>query len=164
MLAGTIVFLCFKGDIDTYLISHPKDGLELTASMFGEFYPNPGNKTLQSLSTSAAFTLEAMGTFALMFIIFILIRINSIPKLVTPILIGVTVGALIIIIAPYTQACFNPFRDLGPRIVSYFTNWKNVAFDLPQFGFLTVYCFGPIAGALLAAFTHQKISIKKNLK
>ena len=164
ILAGIAVFIYFKGDIESFLISNPKENLKLTASMFGEFYPNPGNKTLQSLSTSTAFLLETLGTFVLMLSIFIVSNIKSIPKSITPLIIGITVGALIIIIAPYTQACFNPFRDFGPRIVSYFTDWKSVAFDLPQFGFFTVYFMGPIIGGSLAALLHKKMFLTRNVK
>lgn len=63
-----------------------------------------------------------------------------------PPLIGLTVGALISIIAPLTQAGFNPARDFGPRIVAWFAGWKTVAFTSSW-----VYIIAPIVGASIGA-------------
>jgi glycerol uptake facilitator-like aquaporin len=63
-----------------------------------------------------------------------------------PPLIGLTVGALIAVVAPLTQAGFNPARDFGPRIVAWFAGWKTVAFTGAW-----VYIVAPIVGAILGA-------------
>jgi glycerol uptake facilitator protein len=67
-----------------------------------------------------------------------------------PIFIGLTVSVLISVIAPLTQACFNPARDFGPRLFACIAGWGSIA--LPGFrdlGWLTVYIIAPIVGAVL---------------
>lgn len=163
-LAGLAVYLIFASDIASFEASHHIiRGLEsskTTAMMFGEFYPNPGNKELTELSTLSAMLLEAFGTFLLMSMILLLVNSNKINHKIVPTLIGITVGILIVFIAPYTQAGFNPFRDLGPRLVSAIMGWKSIVFNLQQFGFITVYVLGPILGASIASFLFKTI-VKK---
>jgi len=162
VLAGFAVYFIFSTDILAFENSHSiVRGLEsskTTAMMFGEFYPNPGNPDLKTLSTFSAMTLEVLGTFALMLAILVLVNSKKINNKLIPTLIGITVGILIVLIAPYTQAGFNPFRDLGPRLVSAIMGWKSVVFNLPQLGFLTVYVLGPIIGAGLASYFYKKVN------
>ena len=64
--------------------------------------------------------------------------------------IGLTVSALISVLAPLTQACFNPARDFGPRLFAYFAGWGSVAIPgQTSTGFFTVYIVAPIVGAIL---------------
>jgi glycerol uptake facilitator protein len=163
-LAGLAVYLIFATDITSFEASHNIiRGLEsskTTAMMFGEFYPNPGNKDLKELSTISAMALEAIGTFLLMSMILLLVNSNKINHRIIPTLIGITVGILIVFIAPYTQAGFNPFRDLAPRLVSAIMGWESIVFDLKQFGFITVYVLGPILGASIASLLFKTV-VKK---
>jgi len=114
-----------------------------SAKTFGEYYHDP-------VGTDAAFYAEAFGTAILAFVIFSLTH----PKndcqqnnVYIPPLIGCCVGGLISIIAPLTQAGFNPARDFGPRIVAYFAGWgRQVSFQ----GWW-VYVVGPIIGAPIGA-------------
>lgn len=156
VLAGLAIFFIFSNDISSFESSHNIiRGLEsskATAMMFGEFYPNPGNTSLKELSTLSAMIFEAFGTFLLMMMILLLVNSTKVNHKLIPSLIGITVGILIVFIAPYTQAGFNPFRDLGPRLVSAIMGWNSIVFDLKQFGFITVYVLGPILGAALASF------------
>lgn len=164
VLAGLAVFMIFSSDITLFEAAHNiTRGLEsskTTAMMFGEFYPNPGNKDLKELSTFSAMLFEAIGTFLLMLMILLLVNSNKINHKVIPTLIGITVGILIVFIAPYTQAGFNPFRDLGPRLVSAIMGWKSIVFDLEQFGFITVYVLGPILGASTASLFFKTVLLK----
>ena len=164
VIAGFAVYFIFSTDILVFEQSHSiirgLGSSKTTAMMFGEFYPNPGNPNLKTLSTFSAMMLEAVGTFALMLTILILVNSKKINDKMVPTLIGITVGILIVFIAPYTQAGFNPFRDLGPRLVSSLMGWKSIVFDLPQFGFITVYVLGPILGAGLASLLFKRISTK----
>jgi glycerol uptake facilitator-like aquaporin len=69
-----------------------------------------------------------------------------------PPLIGATVGGLIAVIAPLTQAGFNPARDFGPRIIAWLAGWKAIAFQ----GWW-VYVIAPIVGAPIGAFVADKL-------
>ncbi len=111
-----------------------------SASAFGEYW---------SVSSAAgAFFAEAYGTAMLAFMIFALTNPKNEttaknPHLIPP-LIGATVGALISVIAPLTQAGFNPARDFGPRIVSWLAGWGGIAMK----GWW-VYVLAPIVGACI---------------
>ena len=75
-----------------------------------------------------------------------------------PVFIGLTVSALISVLAPLTQACFNPARDFGPRLFAYFAGWGVVAIPgLSDLGWLTVYIVAPIAGAVAGGGFYQHL-------
>jgi glycerol uptake facilitator protein len=101
-----------------------------------------------------AFLAEAVGTGLLAFVVFALTHEkNEVMKDgFFPPMIGLTVGALVAIIAPLTQAGFNPARDFGPRIVAYLAGWKGVAFNN-----WWVYVIAPIVGAPIGAAVADKI-------
>ncbi|QEM67456.1 MIP family channel protein [Geobacter sp. FeAm09] len=125
-----------------------------TAQMFGEFYPSPGAGPAAAVSPHAAFLAEAVGTFILVSMIFALTEGCNLGRpsdTVSPLFIGLTVTALISILAPLTQAGFNPARDLAPRIFAWMTGWGAAAFPDAGFGFITVYVLGPIAGGVAAS-------------
>lgn len=69
-----------------------------------------------------------------------------------PPLIGLTVGGLISVFAPITQAGFNPARDLGPRVVAYAAGWGGISFQ----GWW-VYFVAPLVGAPLGAGLADKL-------
>lgn len=99
--------------------------------------------------------MEAFGTGVLAFVVFALTHSKNdaqVNKVYIPPLIGLTVAALVSILAPLTQCGINPARDYGPRIVAYFAGWKGVALK----GWW-VYTFGPIVGAPIGAFLADKI-------
>jgi glycerol uptake facilitator protein len=67
-----------------------------------------------------------------------------------PIFIGLTVSVLISVIAPLTQACFNPARDFGPRLFASLAGWGAIAWPgLSDLGWLNVYIIAPTLGAVL---------------
>lgn len=154
-IAGIFLYLIFNPVIQSFEAEHEiirgTLASQKTSMIFGEFYPNPGNNTLQNLSTLSAFFLESIGTFLLMIGILVITNSSRISSKAIPILIGATVTLLIIFIAPYTQAGLNPARDFGPRLVAYFSGWGNASFPIQSFGFLIVYILGPISGAILAS-------------
>ena len=76
------------------------------------------------------------------------------PFLIPP-LIGLSVGALISVIAPLTQCGMNPARDFGPRIIAALAGWGNVAMK----GWW-VYVIAPIVGAPLGAWVADKVLYK----
>lgn len=107
------------------------------------------------ITTATAFFAEAFGTAVLAFVIFSLTNKNNDcakNKVFIPPLIGVTVGALIGVIAPLTQAGFNPARDFGPRIIAWLAGWKGVAFTK-----WWLYVLAPLVGAPIGAILAEKL-------
>jgi glycerol uptake facilitator protein len=138
-------------------------GSEITAMCYGEYFPNPGRLSsaiynseehgkLNDLVTEpVAILAEVLGTMILALAIFALTdERNSAAPLgrMAPVFIGLTVSILIAVIAPLTQACFNPARDFGPRLFASLAGWGSIALPGPRgAGFFTVYILAPIIGA-----------------
>ena len=132
-----------------------------TATMYGEYYPNPGVGFFQDtqgagVGTGAAFLAEFLATGVLSFGIFALTDSRNIAKPgahLAPLFIGMTVAILIAVFGPVTQACLNPARDFGPRFITAAFGWGRFAFEgteaQPLWGTLAVYLLGPITGAVL---------------
>ena len=121
--------------------------------IFGEFFPNPGGRPLTAearamVSPVAAFGIEFAGTAVLALVILGLTdeRNAARPRELAPVAIGLTVTLLISVVAPLTMACFNPARDLAPRIWSALAGWGGVPFTANGWGWLTVYVLAPLAG------------------
>lgn len=152
--AGILYFI-YGGFIADYELSHnivrgTQESI-VTASMFGEFFPNPGfSGVIRNVTQWQACSAEFFGSFILVYMIFWLIHPKN-ESQYTPLLIGMTVGGLICLLAPISQGGFNPARDFGPRLFSYFAGWGDAAFQGPSFSFLTVYILGPIGGGIAAA-------------
>lgn len=82
--------------------------------------------------------LEAIATFALMFIVLTTAVDDRAPKL-GGLCIGLTVGMCILAIGPLTGASMNPARTFGPAICG--NHWD----------MFPAYIIGPVAGAAVAA-------------
>ncbi len=136
-------------------------GSEGSAMVFGEFFPNPGGKALTEAKAIVphfrAFGIEVIATAVLMVVILALTdeRNKERPTPLAPAFIGLTVTLLISICGPLTMACFNPARDLGPRLFSSVAGWGSVPFTANGIGWLTVYILAPILGAVLGGFAHR---------
>jgi glycerol uptake facilitator protein len=138
-------------------------GSEASAMVLTEFYPNPGGKPLSEATMAMpmwrAMTIEIIGTAMLMLVILGVThpRNRSATATHAPWVIGLTVTALISLIAPLTMGAFNPARDLGPRIVAAGAGWGAEVFRVNGIGWFTVYVLSPILGAQLGGLIHQKI-------
>lgn len=55
------------------------------------------------------------------------------------------------------QACLNPARDFGPRMVAWIFGWGSAAFPDKSGVFFLVYILGPIAGGLIASLFFVKV-------
>lgn len=177
-LAAAVLYGLFHPLIEekerTKQVERGKAGSEITAMCYGEYFPNPGKhgagagsydasehgKHTATISELAAILAEFLGTAILALIVFALIdeRNSATPQArLAPVFIGITVAILICVIAPLTQACFNPARDFGPRLFAYFAGWGDIAIPGPRgLGFLTVYILAPSAGAVFGGgiYTH----------
>jgi glycerol uptake facilitator protein len=156
--AAALLYVLFSGSICQYEALHGivrgTPSSIKTAMIFGEFYPNPGAGAAASVSTSIAFAAECIGTFVLVFLILVLTEGCNLGRpdhAMAPLFIGMTVTAIISIIAPLTQAGINPARDLSPRLFAMLGGWGQAAFPDHHYGFLTVYILGPISGGIIAA-------------
>jgi glycerol uptake facilitator protein len=153
LIAGFLLFQLIKNDIEIYNLK--------TACIFGEFFPNPTFETLDWVSLPIASLIEATATFSLIYLIFTITSISKIQKL-SPTLIGITVGILIYIVAPYTQCCMNPARDFAPRIIAHFNGWEKLAFSHNGIGWLLVYVISPLIGGVAGSLIFR-ITLKKRL-
>ena len=132
-------------------------GSELSAMVFGEYFPNPAvfgtdETAWRIVSLRGAFVAEMVGTAMLAFMVGTLTSERNMarpPAGMTAIMIGLTVAAIISVLAPLTQAGLNPARDLGPRVVAYFLGWGEIAIPGPRGGWLSVYVVAPCIGALI---------------
>jgi glycerol uptake facilitator protein len=138
-------------------------GSEITAMCYGEYFPNPGVQSTSPhmVTETAAFLAEFLGTLILGMVIFAVTdsRNQVAPQSrLAPVFIGLTVSILISVIAPLTQACFNPARDFGPRLFAFLAGWGNIAIPGPNgTGFFTVYILAPILGAIAGGGLYDRL-------
>ena len=176
-LAAVTLFLFYGGILaeqeSEKKVVRGSRGSEITAMCYGEYFPNPGapgaaaaysagdTAKLDALvSEPLAFGVEVVGTFILALVVFALTdeRNRAAPMArLGPVFIGLTVAVLISVIAPLTQACFNPARDFGPRVFAALAGWGKVALPGRGTGFLTVYILAPVAGACLGGGLYAKV-------
>lgn len=168
-LAALVLFVLYRPYLEAKErdkgLTRGKPGSELTAMCYGEYFPNPGplagaadlynpDSRLafdERVTEGMAFLAELVGTLVLGLVVFAVTdkRNQAAPGAnLAPAFIGLTVAVLISVIAPLTQACFNPARDFGPRLVAYFAGWGPVAIPGPRGGFFTVYILAPTLGAV----------------
>lgn len=137
-------------------------GSEATAMIFGEYFPNPGGKALTEaararMSLGSAFGAEVIGTAILLLVICCVTdeRNKARPQALTAATIGLTVTLLISLLGPLTMACFNPARDLAPRLFSSLAGWGSLPFQVNGSGWLTVFIIAPILGGLVGGGIYQ---------
>lgn len=178
MLAAATLFALFQpflADLEAKKgVERGRLGSEITAMCYGEYFPNPAPMAAgperydparhavynRLVSAPAAFLAEVIGTMLLALMVFAFTderNSGAPPARLAPAFIGLTIAVLISLIAPLTQACFNPARDFGPRVVAYFAGWGEIAIPGPRgLGFLTVYIIAPILGAVLGGGLHHR--------
>ena len=170
IMAGAMLYILFGPSIAQYEMAHDivrgTAASVDTARMFGEFYPNPGDANA-SVSLPLAMLAEGFGTMMLVLFIFGLTEDCNVGKPssdLQPLFIGLAVASIIFFVAPLTQACLNPARDFGPRLVAYLTGWGNAALPDAVGGWFWVYILAPILGGTIAALLFKYIlePINKN--
>jgi len=135
--------------------------------VFGEYFPNPAifgtaEDAWRVVTMRTAFIAEVVGTAMLALLVFSLTSDRNPsrpPSALAAVLIGVGVAAIISVVAPLTQAALNPARDFGPRLVSYFLGWDQIAIPGPRGGWLTVYIIAPMVGAIIGGGIYSAIKL-----
>ncbi|MDR1297747.1 MAG: aquaporin [Deltaproteobacteria bacterium] len=162
--AAAFLYLQFRGAIlhfeEARELVRGAPGSELAAMVFGEYFPHPGVQNALGWAPGVvgeplAMLAEFVGTGILAAMVFALTdRHNKggAGPYLTPAFIGLTVAAVISILAPITQAGLNPARDFGPRVVAFLAGWGTVAIPGPSGGFFTVYILSPCLGAITGGF------------
>ena len=96
---------------------------------------------------------EFIGTFALMWAIMGAAVNPTSDKAWAPFVIGGTLGAAVLLLAPMTGGGFNPARAFGPALVT------------GEFGpagtFLLAFIVAPLAGAVAAALAYSAVALKQ---
>ncbi len=87
----------------------------------------------------AGATIEAIGTFCLVLVILAAVFSRKSFKEWAPLVIGTTLGFIVMVGGPLTGGSFNPARWFGPALVG------------NEWGGVWPYLIGPIVGSLLAA-------------
>lgn len=99
--------------------------------------------------------IEAIETFILMLVIMGVAVDSRAPQGFAGLIIGATVGGIIMMTAGPTGSSFNPARTFGPYVVD------SLAGGTVAWSHFPVYVIGPVLGAVLAAFTYDMIATSK---
>jgi glycerol uptake facilitator protein len=140
-VGAALVYLLMGGAIAEHerqhAIARGQPGSEASAKVFGEYFTVPA---------TTAFGVEAAATGVLLLVVGATGRLRS--RYVVAACIGLTIAVLIYLVGPLTMACFNPARDLAPRVFSALAGWGTVPFHANGTGWFTVYVLAPIVGGL----------------
>lgn len=101
--------------------------------------------------------IEAIAAFILMFVIMGIAVDSRAPKEWGGLVIGLTVGGIIMMTAGPTGSSFNPARTFGPYLVNSVLGGNIKWIEFP------IYVIGPLIGAITAAFTYRIIASSRQL-
>ena len=123
---------------------------EHTIATQGIFSTLPGNG-VADVSITSAFVDQVVGTALLVFLIFALTSAWNNPPMANlgPFVIGLVVVAIGMAWGANAGYAINPARDFGPRLVSFFLGWGDIAIPGPRGGWFTVYIVAPVVGAVI---------------
>lgn len=165
--AAATLYVLFHGFLEHFEAVHKLvrggAGSELSAQVYGEYFPNPGIRAALKASDGVitlpvAMLAEALGTAFLAFFVFAVTDERHAERLrgsfAAP-LIGLMAALIIAVVAPLTQAGLNPARDFGPRLFAYLMGWGRVAIPGPRGGFFMVYILAPIVGGMSGGAVYE---------
>lgn len=168
-LAASVLYVMFAKAITSFEategIVRGEAGSQLSAMIFGEYFPNPAifgtsAASWDILSPGTALLAEAIGTALLVFFIFSLTDPQNRGRpsaALTPFFIGFTISIIISVIGPLTQAGLNPARDFGPRLFAFLAGWDHIALPGPRWDFW-IYVAGPVIGGLVGGFLYSRFA------
>ncbi|MBC8650194.1 aquaporin [Pseudomonas sp. MTM4] len=116
-----------------------------------------------SLSIGQAFLVEVVITAILLGMIMALTDDgNGLPRgPLAPLLIGLLIAVIGGAMGPLTGFAMNPARDFGPKLMTFFAGWGEVAFtggrDIPYF---LVPLIAPVLGACIGAAGYKALICK----
>lgn len=116
-----------------------------TVGGLGATAPFPG------IGYGQAILAEAIGTFLLMLVIMGVAVDERAPPGFAGLVIGLTVGGIIITIGNLTGSSLNPARTFGPYL-------GDSLMGINLWQFYPIYVIGPIVGAVLAAWLYQYLA------
>ncbi len=132
---GSLAFLACVGEAAVFV-----GGLGATA-------PFPG------VSYGQAILAEFVGTFLLMLVIMGIAVDERAPSQLAGLVIGLTVGGIIITIGNVTGSSLNPARTFGPYV-------GDSIFGINLWQYFPIYVIGPIAGAIAAAWLYRYLAVE----
>lgn len=103
------------------------------------------------ITGTQAILLEAIATFFLVFVVFGTAVDPKAPR-VGGLAIGLTLGAGMLAIGPYTGGSMNPARSFGPAVA------------MGDFTAQAVYWVGPILGGIAAALLYDKLFLRREIE
>jgi MIP family channel proteins len=169
-IGAAAVWLLFSSNIkeiaDAQGISYGDPGSESIGSVLTTYVPNPGvfgtgAAGVDLVPIPIGFLGEVLGTAVLVLVILSLLETrhaNAPASWFFPLIVGATVGLLIMMLAGLSQASFNPARDFGPRLMLLVAGFGDTAIPGPRDGLaLMVTTIGPICGGLVGAFFHDYV-------
>lgn len=170
--ASVVLYIIYAGALTAFEAAHGiirgAPGSEMSAMIFGEYFPNPGGRALQPspspiITQPEAFFAEVVGTAVLVFAILGVtdVRNRMRAEVLAPLIIGLTITLLISLLGPLTMACFNPARDFGPRLFSAMAGWGWVPFSANGSGWFTVYILAPLVGGQVGGWLYVRL-LKSN--
>ena len=142
-ILAQVLGACLAGGVD--ILIQPGNGALVRFGL-------PAPQAFISQSEPIAALIELIITFFLMFSYYAVLYTDKVPPGASGLLIGMTLAADMLIAGPLTGAAANPARWLGSAVASL------------DFSSFWVYWIGPIAGALLAGFTYEKLLVTKKRK
>lgn len=151
-------------DVPLYLIAQCVGGvigafgIVLVLGMDGVFLGNLGATVLApTTGYIQGIAIEAIAAFILMFVIMGIAVDSRAQKEWGGLVIGLTVGGIIMMAAGSTGASFNPARTFGPYVVDSLLGGKINWIQFPM------YIIGPMIGAIAAAFIYRIIGSSRQM-
>lgn len=165
-LGALLVFALYSPSISRFELKsgivRGESGSEASGMIFAEFFPNPSGQPLPDSPAARVGPLEAcvaecVGTCLLSLAACGL----SHPACrgqgpgMGSIWMGGVLFVLICMMGPLTMGCFNPARDIGPRLVGVLGGWGEVAWGWRDGWWVVVYVVSPVSGALMGALVSK---------
>jgi MIP family channel proteins/HAD superfamily hydrolase (TIGR01509 family) len=146
-------------------VTFGEPGSETFASALTTYVPAPGFGTDAAAYAEFPIWVGFLGEILATGVLMLVVLSLSESKHATapagwffPLIVGSTVGLIILIEAPVSQASLNPARDLGPRFMALLMGFGTVAFPGPRSGAaLAVTTIGPIIGATIGMLFHDNV-------